>query len=103
MLRIVQWSTGNVGTQTLLAILRNPGLELRHADLLPQGWEAWKQWNDFLFSGTPLNPHNTAEERAQVERDRGRYLGFIRMVGARKAPRSTILSSPIQRMRAAPG
>ncbi|MBW2726214.1 MAG: dihydrodipicolinate reductase, partial [Deltaproteobacteria bacterium] len=28
MIRIVQWTTGNVGTQTLLATLRQPGLEL---------------------------------------------------------------------------
>ena len=28
MIRVVQWSTGNVGTQTLLAVLKNPHLEL---------------------------------------------------------------------------
>jgi len=28
MIRVVQWTTGNVGTQTLLAILRHPNLEL---------------------------------------------------------------------------
>ncbi len=28
MIRIVQWTTGNVGQQTLLATLRQPGLEL---------------------------------------------------------------------------
>lgn len=39
MLRIVQWSTGNVGTQTLLAILRNPGLEL-------VGCHAWSPEKD---------------------------------------------------------
>jgi hypothetical protein len=36
MIRVVQWSTGNVGTQTLLAILRNPLMEL-------VGCHAWSE------------------------------------------------------------
>ena len=27
-LRVVQWTTGNVGRQSVIAIARNPGLEL---------------------------------------------------------------------------
>lgn len=62
---------------------RQPGLTITHAEMLPDGWELWRRWNEFLFSGEPLNPHNTEAEREQVLADGGRYLGFVRLVATK--------------------
>ena len=45
MIRIVQWTTGNVGSQTLQAILRQPTLELVRC-------YAWGQENNGRDAGT---------------------------------------------------
>lgn len=53
-------------------------LEIEVADTLPQGWELWLDWQ------VVVAPENTVEIRA-VEADRGRYLGYVRVVGRRRA------------------
>ncbi|MGB7440998.1 MAG: methyltransferase domain-containing protein [Coleofasciculaceae cyanobacterium] len=63
---------------------RNPDLEVTHAEMLPKGWELWVRWHEFIFSGEPINQHNTEEERKQIIADSGNYLGFVRMVASKK-------------------
>ena len=48
------------------------------ADTMSGGWEAWLQWQR---AAAPDN----ATEIAALEADRGRYLGYIRLVGRRRA------------------
>lgn len=64
---------------------RNPALEVTHAEMLPNGWELWVRWHEFLFSGEPINEHNTEEERNQILEDGGRYVGWVRMVAKKRA------------------
>jgi len=52
------------------------GIEL--ADTMSGGWQAWLDWQ------RAVAPDN-ATEIAAVEADRGRYLGYIRLVGRRRA------------------
>jgi SAM-dependent methyltransferase len=52
-------------------------LEVERADTLPDGWRFWKAWQ------TVIAPHNTTEIQA-LEADRGRYLGYVRVVGRRR-------------------
>ena len=60
------------------------GIEL--ADTMPEGWQAWLDWQ------RAVAPDN-ATEIAALEADRGRYLGYIRVVGRRQA--ETRLEDPI--------
>jgi ubiquinone/menaquinone biosynthesis C-methylase UbiE len=53
-------------------------LEIVVADTMPEGWQAWLEWQRTGF------PDNVAEIRA-LEADRGRYLGYVRVVGRRQA------------------
>ena len=48
------------------------------ADTLLDGWQLWRDWQ------TVLAPDNAAEIQA-LEADRGRYLGYVRIVGRRRA------------------
>jgi SAM-dependent methyltransferase len=52
------------------------GIEL--ADTMPGGWQAWLHWQ------RAVAPDNAAEIAA-LEADRGRYLGYARLVGRRRA------------------
>jgi SAM-dependent methyltransferase len=56
------------------------------ADNLPDGWRLWVDWHRLVA------PDNDAEISA-LEADRGRYLGYVRVVG-RRDPRVT-LEEPI--------
>ena len=42
-------------------------------------------WREWWERNPQLDTHNTALEKRQVEEDKGRYLGFLRMV-AEKQP-----------------
>ena len=53
-------------------------LEIERADTLADGWELWRDWQ------LVVAPGNTVEIQA-VEADRGRYLGYVRVVGRRRA------------------
>jgi cyclopropane fatty-acyl-phospholipid synthase-like methyltransferase len=48
------------------------------ADTLADGWKLWRDWQ------TVVAPDNTLEITA-VEADRGQYLGYVRVVGHRRA------------------
>jgi cyclopropane fatty-acyl-phospholipid synthase-like methyltransferase len=47
------------------------------ADTMPDGWQVWLNWHKAQFSD------NEAEIKA-LEADRGRYLGYVRVVGRRE-------------------
>jgi len=53
-------------------------LDIEVADTLQDGWRFWREWQ------TEVAPDNTVEIQA-VEADRGRYLGYVRLVGRRRA------------------
>ena len=63
---------------------RNPGLENVNAEMIPNGWELWVRWNEFIFSGELINEHNTEQEKNQVLEDKGRYLGFLKMAAVKR-------------------
>jgi SAM-dependent methyltransferase len=51
-------------------------LDVEVADALPDGWQLWLDWHRALC------PDNEVEIKA-LEADRGRYLGYVRLVGRR--------------------
>jgi cyclopropane fatty-acyl-phospholipid synthase-like methyltransferase len=53
-------------------------LDIALADTLPEGWRFWREWL------TMVAPDNAVEIRA-LEADRGSYLGYVRLVGRRRA------------------
>ena len=63
---------------------RTPGLDLESAELLPEGWELWVQWHEFLEASGSRNRPDEVEELAQLRADGGRHLGFVRMVARRR-------------------
>jgi cyclopropane fatty-acyl-phospholipid synthase-like methyltransferase len=48
------------------------------ADTMPDGWQRWLDWH------RTIAPDNAAEITA-LEADRGQYLGYVRLVGRRRA------------------
>jgi SAM-dependent methyltransferase len=53
-------------------------MDIEVADTMPNGWQLWLDWHRVIA------PENEAEINA-LEADRGSTLGYIRMVGRRKA------------------
>jgi len=53
-------------------------LQVELADALPDGWRFWREWL------TAVAPNNVLEIRT-IEADRGRYLGYVRLVARRRA------------------
>lgn len=53
-------------------------LDIEVADTLRDGWELWRDWL------TVVAPDNSLEIEA-LEADRGSYLGYVRLVGRRRA------------------
>ena len=53
-------------------------LNIELADTLPDGWQLWRDWQKVSA------PDNVAEIQA-LEADRGSYLGYVRLVGRRRA------------------
>lgn len=53
-------------------------LEIERADTMPEGWQRWLDWHRTVC------PDNQTEIKA-VEADQGRYLGYLRVVGRRRA------------------
>jgi cyclopropane fatty-acyl-phospholipid synthase-like methyltransferase len=51
-------------------------MEIDVADTMPDGWQRWLDWHRVVA------PDN-ATEIAALEADRGRYLGYVRLVGRR--------------------
>lgn len=52
-------------------------MEIEIADTMPEGWQVWLDWHKMVA------PDNQAEIKA-LEADRGRYLGYVRLVGRRQ-------------------
>ena len=66
------------------------GIDL--ADDMPDGWQRWLDWHRVVA------PHNEPEIQALVA-DRGRYLGYVRMVGRRQGQvklEDLVVSVPVQ-------
>jgi SAM-dependent methyltransferase len=61
-------------------------LDIELSDSMPGGWQRWLEWQRFAA------PDNKVEIQA-VEADRGEYLGYVRVVGRRRA--KAVLSDPI--------
>lgn len=53
-------------------------LAVERADIMPDGWQLWLDWQRVVC------PDNATEIQT-VEADRGRYLGYVRVVGRRRA------------------
>ena len=53
-------------------------MDIELADTLPEGWRLWRDWQSVIA------PDNVAEIEA-LEADRGNYLGYVRLVGRRRA------------------
>jgi cyclopropane fatty-acyl-phospholipid synthase-like methyltransferase len=53
-------------------------VEITVADTMPEGWRVWLDWQRRSF------PDNAAEINT-LEADRGKYLGYVRVVGRRRA------------------
>jgi SAM-dependent methyltransferase len=51
-------------------------MEIELADTMPDGWQVWLDWHRVVAPG------NEPEIKA-LEADRGRYLGYVRLVGRR--------------------
>ena len=56
------------------------------ADTMPDGWRLWLDWH------RAIAPDNLQEIKA-LEADRGRYLGYVRVVGRRRA--DALLYDPV--------
>jgi cyclopropane fatty-acyl-phospholipid synthase-like methyltransferase len=56
------------------------------ADTLPDGWQLWLDWQRVVA------PDNAAEIQA-IEADRGRFMGYVRLVGRRR--REAQLADPV--------
>jgi SAM-dependent methyltransferase len=52
-------------------------MDIELADTMPDGWQLWVDWL------RAIAPDNTAEIKA-LEDDRGKYLGYVRLVGRRR-------------------
>jgi cyclopropane fatty-acyl-phospholipid synthase-like methyltransferase len=61
-------------------------VDVEHADILDDGWQLWLDWIKAIA------PDNAVEIQA-LEADRGRYLGYVRVVSRRRADR--MLDEPI--------
>ena len=67
-------------------------MDIELADTMPQGWQLWRDWHK------EVAPDGVAEIQA-LEADRGRYLGYVRLVGRRRADaqlEEPIVSIPAQ-------
>lgn len=60
-------------------------LDVTVADTLPDGWQYWRDWLKLIA------PSNETEIKA-IEADAGRYFGYVRAIGRRRA--SAILFDP---------
>jgi cyclopropane fatty-acyl-phospholipid synthase-like methyltransferase len=52
-------------------------LDIEVSDSMQNGWQTWLDWHKVVA------PHNQVEIKA-LEADRGRYLGYVRLVGRRQ-------------------
>lgn len=67
-------------------------MEIEQADDMPDGWQRWLDWHKVIA------PDNRAEIEA-LENDRGRNLGYVRLVGRRSGQvklEEQVVSMPAQ-------
>ena len=67
-------------------------MEIELADNMPDGWQRWLDWHNVIA------PENRAEIEA-LENDRGRNVGYVRVVGRRRGQvklEEPIVSMPAQ-------
>jgi cyclopropane fatty-acyl-phospholipid synthase-like methyltransferase len=67
-------------------------MDVELADTMPDGWQVWLDWHTTAF------PDNRTEIQA-LEADRGRYLGYVRLVGRRQGRaklEDLVVSIPVQ-------
>jgi SAM-dependent methyltransferase len=57
---------------------RSGSVEVERAEAMPEGWKVWLDWQSASF------PDNRAELEA-LQADGGSYLGYVRVVGRRRA------------------
>jgi cyclopropane fatty-acyl-phospholipid synthase-like methyltransferase len=69
-------------------------VEVELADPMPDGWQVWRDWH------LVIAPDNREEIQA-LEADRGRYLGYVRVVGRRSGSQleDPVVSIPAQYQR----
>lgn len=58
-------------------------VDVEVADELPRGWELWLQWKRARARVEGDTPSLLGDIRV-LEQDRGRYMGFVRMIGKRR-------------------
>jgi hypothetical protein len=51
-------------------------MEIERADTMPDGWQHWLTWHEVVAPGNET-------EIAALKADRGRYLGYVRVVARR--------------------
>jgi cyclopropane fatty-acyl-phospholipid synthase-like methyltransferase len=57
-----------------------PGIQVEHADLVPEGWQQWLAWQEACrLGGYPYDPR----ELEMLLADQGKNLGFARVVARR--------------------
>lgn len=56
-------------------------VEIKIADTLPEGWQDWLR---FIKAKASAGGYRGEDEIPTLEADRGRYLGFVRMIARRK-------------------
>jgi cyclopropane fatty-acyl-phospholipid synthase-like methyltransferase len=61
-------------------------LDVERADTLPEGWELWRDWL------RAIAPDNQVEINT-LEADRGNFMGYVRVVGRRRA--DAVLYDPV--------
>jgi ubiquinone/menaquinone biosynthesis C-methylase UbiE len=61
-------------------------MDIDVADTMPDGWQRWLDWHRAIAPGN-------REEIQTLETDRGRYLGYVRVVGRRRT--GVLLHEPI--------
>jgi SAM-dependent methyltransferase len=67
-------------------------IDIEQAGALPDGWRLWREWQ------LAVAPDNAVELQA-LEADHGRYLGYVRLIGRRRAGvelQEPLLSIPMQ-------
>ena len=67
-------------------------MDIELADTMPDGWQVWLDWHTMAL------PDNRTEIKA-LEADRGRYLGYVRLVGRRQGQaklEDLVVSMPAQ-------
>ena len=63
---------------------RYPELDVRSVEELPDGWELWVRWHEFLnLYGSRNRPEEITELETLIA-DGGRYMGFVMMLANRK-------------------